>query len=87
MNIYENLIFTGMDFVNEPKRLLKQIESKICREMTPDEFQVYKYGVDTVLNLIAGIVTHDPNDIFVHINGLEHQEEFVLDELLEKMRT
>lgn len=83
--LYENLIFTGMDFVNEPKQMIEQMESKICGSMTPDEFKAYRYGVDVVFNLINTIVNHDKDTIFVHIDGLEQQEEFVLDELLNKI--
>ena len=84
-NIYENLIFTGMDFVNEPKQMIEQFEDKICSAMTPEEFKAYEYGKHVVLNLIDTIVNHNSNDIFVHINGLENQEEFVIEELLEKI--
>lgn len=84
-NIYENLVFTGMDFVNEPKRMLEEIESKICYGMTSDEFKAYKYGVQVVFDLIDNIVNQSQDDMFVHIDGLEHQEEFVLEELLDKI--
>ena len=82
-DFYSDLIFTGMDFVNEPKAMIEQMEDKICGAMTPDEFKAYKYGKNVVFNLIDTIVNHNPNDIFVHVNGLEQQEEFVLEELLE----
>lgn len=84
-DIYENLIFTGMDFVNEPKQMIEQMESKICGNMTPEEFKAYRYGVEVVFNLIDRIVNYDKDTIFVHIDGLEQQEEFVLDELIDKM--
>lgn len=84
-NIYENVVFTGMDFVNEPKQMIKQMENKICCNMTPNEFKAYEYGRDVVFNLIGCIVNHDEDTIFVHINGLKQQEEFVLEELLEKI--
>ena len=84
---YENLIFIGMDFVNEPKAMIEQMEDKLCETMTPEEFKAYEYGKNVVFNLINTIVNHDPNDIFVHINGLENQEEFVLEDLLAKMGT
>ena len=79
---YENLVFTGMDFVNEPKAMIEQMESKICATMTPDEFKAYEYGKNVVLNLINRIVNYDKDTIFVHVDGLEQQEEFVLEELL-----
>ena len=79
---YENLVFTGMDFVNEPKQMIEQMESKICATMTPDEFKAYEYGKNVVLNLINNIVNYDKETIFVHVDGLEQQEEFVLEELL-----
>jgi len=85
MHVYENLIFTGMDFVNEPKQMIEQMESKLCSEMTPNEFDAYKYGTHVVFNLIDTIVNHDPDCIFVHVNGLENQEEFILEELLDKI--
>ena len=85
--IYENLIFTGMDFVNEPKKMLEQIEDKICSKMTEDEYQAYKFGVNTVFDFIDGIVNNNQDDIFVHINGLECQQEFVLEDLLDKLGT
>lgn len=84
-DIYDNLIFTGMDFVNEPKNILREIEDMICDGMRPDQKLAYRCGVETVLNLICGIVNDDPNDIFVHINGLEHQEEFVLEDLINRI--
>lgn len=79
---YENLVFTGMDFVNEPKAMIEQMESKICATMTPDEFKAYEYGKNVVFNLINRIVNYDKDTIFVHVDGLEQQEEFVLEELL-----
>ena len=84
-DIYDNLIFTGMDFVNEPKQMIEQMESKICGSMTPNEFKAYEYGRDVVFNLIDCIVNHDKDTLFVHINGLEHQEEFVLDDLINRI--
>lgn len=84
-DIYENLVFTGMDFVNEPKQMIEQMESKICCNMTPNEFKAYRYGVEVVFNLIDRIVNYDKDTMFVHIDGLEQQEEFVLEELLEKI--
>ena len=82
---YENLIFIGMDFVNEPKQMIEQMEDQICSVMTPEEFKAYEYGKNVVFNLIDIIVNHNSNDIFVHINGLENQEEFVLEELIDKL--
>lgn len=84
-DVYDNLIFTGMDFVNEPKQMIEQMESKICGSMTPNEFKAYKYGRDVVFNLIDCIVNHDEDTLFVHINGLEHQEEFVLEDLINRI--
>lgn len=83
--MYDDLIFIGMDFVNEPKRMLEEIESKICNEMTPNELKAYKYGIQTAFGLIDGIVNHNPDDIFVHINGLKCQEEFVLEDLINRI--
>ena len=82
---YENLIFIGMDFVNEPKAMIEQMEDKICSAMTPDEFKAYEYGKHVVFNLIDTIVNHDKDTIFVHINGLEQQEEFVIEDLLNRL--
>ena len=82
MDIYENVIFVGMDFVNEPRQMIEQMEEKICSAMTPDEFKAYRYGRDVVFNLIDTIVNYDSNDIYVHINGLEQQEEFDLEDLM-----
>ena len=84
-DIYENLLFTGMDFVNEPKEMIEQMEDKVCCYMSPDEFKAYRYGRDVVLNLIDRIVNHDKGTIFVHIDGLERQEEFVLEDLIAKI--
>lgn len=83
--MYDNLIFTGMDFVNEPKQMIEQMESKICGSMSPDEFKAYRYGVEVVFNLIDAIVNHDKDTMFVHINGLEQQEEFVLEDLIDRI--
>lgn len=83
--MYDDLIFVGMDFVNEPKNILDDIEDNVCCDMTPDQKRAYIFGVQTVLNLIDGMVNNNPKDIFVHINGLECQEEFVLEDLLDKM--
>ena len=82
--MYENLIFTGIDLVNEPKQMIKQMEEKICCNMTPNEFKAYEYGRDVVLNLIDCIVNHDRDTLFVHIDGLERQEEFVLEDLINR---
>lgn len=84
-NIYDNLIFVGMDFVNVPKKMLEEIESKICCEMTPNELKAYKYGVQVAFDLIDGIVNNDQNDMFIHIDGLDHQEEFVLEDLIDRI--
>ena len=84
-DVYENLIFTGMDFVNEPKAMIEQMEHSIRGAMTFNEFKAYEYGKHVLFNLIDQIVNHDKDTIFVHINGLENQEEFVLDELLDKL--
>lgn len=82
---YENVVFTGIDFVNEPKAMIEQMEEKICSTMTPNEFKAYEYGKNVVFNLIDTIVNYDKGTLFVHINGLEQQEEFVLEDLLEKI--
>lgn len=84
-SIYENIVFTGMDFVNEPKAMIEQMEDKICATMTADEFKAYEYGKHVVFNLIDRIVNYDKDTLFVHIDGLEQQEEFVLEELLDKI--
>lgn len=84
-DIYDNLIFVGMDFVNEPKQMIEQMEEKVCSAMTPDEFKAYEYGKHVVFNLIDTIVNHDKDTMFVHIDGLEQQEEFVLEDLIVKI--
>ena len=83
--MYDDLIFVGMDFVNETQNILDKMEDKICGGMTQDQKSVYHFAIDTVLNLICGIVNDGSKNIFVHINGLDGQEEFVLEDLINRI--
>ena len=83
--MYNDLIFVGMDFVNEPKTILSELEEMICDGMRPDQKLAFRCGVEAVLNLICGTVNDGSENIFVHINGLEGHEEFVLEDLINRI--
>lgn len=80
------IIFIGMDFVNEIHKLLKAKEHELCANMTEEQLGAYHYGIDTIMSLFRAIVdTADSNEVFVHIDGLECQQEFDLVDLVSKV--
>ena len=85
MEEMNELMFVGMDFTKEPKRILDEKEHEICAYMSVDDKKAYNFGVDTVLSLIDAIVNSDPDETFVHLDGLKHQEEFTLEDLISKI--
>lgn len=77
----DDMIFIGMDFVNTIQSIVTAAENEICDNMSENEYNGYKLGVQTVISLLDCIVNEDVNNVFVHIDGLAGQEEFVFEDL------
>lgn len=75
-----DLLFTGMDVINESHKLLDQYN--LTNGMTESEFKAYMMGVDNALNTAAALFESDEHLVF-HVKGYDVIEEFDLDELIE----
>ena len=76
----QDLLFTGMDIVNEAHKLLSRFT--VTDGMTESELKAYEMGVKDALRAVQTLVEQDPNIVF-HISGHDYMEEFDLDELIE----
>ena len=75
-----DLLFTGMDVVNEAHKLLGQ--NNLTNGMTESEFVVYTMGVNNALSAVEALFETDEHLVF-HVKGYNVVEEFDLDELIE----
>lgn len=76
----QDLLFTGMNVVNEIRKLLKKFEA--TSGMTESELKAYKIGVENALRAAEVLLESDDHIVF-HIEGHNAIEEFDLDELIE----
>lgn len=72
------IMFIGLDILEEVKKMLDEADEKICKNMNPDEKDVYDFGVVTALSALEVVLTsnQEDNEVFVHIPGQDIQEEF-----------
>ena len=75
-----DLLFTGMDVVNETHKLLGQ--NNLTNGMTESELAAYTMGVNNALSAVEALFESDKHLVF-HIKGYDVIEEFDLDELIE----
>lgn len=77
------IMFIGLDIPNEVKKMLDEADEKICKNMTPDEKDVYDFGIVTALSALEAVLTsnQEDNEVFVHIPGQDIGEEFDYAEL------
>ena len=75
-----DLLFTGMDVVNETRKLLKM--ERIPNDMTENEIMAYQMGIDNALGIVDTLFESDEH-LVVHVKGYNVLEEFDLDELIE----
>lgn len=75
------LLFVGMDIVEETK-LLVNFSTSICTDgMTESELKAYKMGVANALSALAATLDSEDGTFVVNINGMEIQEEFDIADL------
>lgn len=79
--MHDDVVFIGMDFVNTIKSIVESAENDICGNMSENEYNGYKFGVHTVISLLDCVVNEEPSNMFVHVNGLDGQEEFLFEDL------
>ena len=77
----DDMIFIGMDFVNTIKSIVMAAEDDICENMSENEYNGYQTGINAVISLLDCIVNENANNVFVHVDGLSGQEEFVFEDL------
>ena len=75
-----DLLFTGMDVVNESQKLL--IQNNLTEGMTEDELAAYTMGVNNALSAVEALFESDEHLVF-HVKGYNVIEEFDIDELIE----
>lgn len=77
------IMFIGLDILEEVKKMLDEADEKICKNMSPDEKDVYDFGVVTALSALKAVLTsnQEDNEVFVHIPGQDIQEEFDYEDL------
>ena len=75
-----DLLFTGMDVVNETHKLLEQ--NNLTDGMTDNELAAYTMGVNNALSAVEALFESDEHLAF-HIKGYDVIEELDLDELIE----
>jgi hypothetical protein len=75
------LLFVGMDIVEETKSLVN-FSTSICTDgMTESELKAYKMGVANALSALAATLDSEDGTFVVNINGMEIQEEFDIADL------
>ena len=81
-----DLMFIGMNFVESTKDILEHIEPQMCYGMTDVEYKGYEFGVKTVLSFMEQLLDeHESNEVFLHIKGINGQEEFNYEDLIKKL--
>ena len=77
MEFMDEIMFIGLDIPKEVKKILDEVDEKICKNMTQDEKEAYDFGVKTTLDVLKGIMSpQEDNEVFVHIQGQDTEEEF-----------
>lgn len=75
------LLFVGMDIVEETKFLVN-FSTSICTDgMTESELKAYKMGVTNVLSALTATLDSADGAFIININGMETQEEFDIADL------
>ena len=75
-----DLLFTGMDVVNETRKLLSRFT--VTDGMTESELKAYEMGMENTLRAAQALLEQDPHIVF-HVSGYDVMEEFDLDDLIE----
>ena len=75
-----DLLFTGMDVINQTHKLLDQ--HNLTDGMTENELTAYTMGVNNALSAVEALFESDEHLVF-HIKGYKVIEEFDLDDLIE----
>jgi hypothetical protein len=75
------LLFVGMDIVEETKFLVNFAPSICTDGMTESELKAYKMGVANVLSALTATLNTADGMFVVNINGMEIQEEFDIADL------
>ena len=73
------LLFTGMDVVNETRKLL--VKFTVTNGMTEGELKAYEMGVEYTLRATKALLELD--QLVFHVTGYDVIEEFDLDDLIE----
>ena len=74
-----DLLFTGMDVINETRKLLAKFT--VTDGMTEGELKAYEMGIENTLRATKALLEID--QLVFHVAGYDIIEEFDLDELIE----
>lgn len=79
----DELIFIGMDVVEETEKIINSTKLNCTRGMTEGELSAYNLGIANTLSLLRGILYTDcENEFVLHFNGFEMPTEFTHDDLI-----
>jgi hypothetical protein len=78
----DELIFVGMDIVEETKGIINAATPICTNGMTESELEAYNLGVKNALSALQGVIDVDTeNEFALNINGLDIPTEFTADYL------
>ena len=79
----DELIFIGMDVVEETEKIINSTKLNCTRGMTESELSAYNLGIANTLSVLRGIFFTDcDNEFVLHINGFGTPTEFTYDDLI-----
>ncbi|MEE1303109.1 MAG: hypothetical protein UHD64_10040 [Bacteroidales bacterium] len=78
----DELFFTGMDILEQTRKLVEKATDSVCKGLTDSEREAYLGGVANTLSALQCMLEVDcDGEPIVHISGIEGLEEMSIEEL------
>jgi hypothetical protein len=78
----DELFFTGMDILEQTRKLVETATDGVCKGLTDSEREAYLGGVANTLSALQCMLEVDcDGEPIVHISGIESLEEMSIEEL------
>ena len=75
-------MFVGMDVIAQTQGLVYEtLTNGTCEGMDANEYKAYEMGIQNTLSALRAILETDDAAYAVHMNGLDFQMEFDLEDL------
>jgi len=81
----DELFFTGMDILEQTRKLVDKATESVCRNLTDSEKEIYLGGVANTLSALQCMLEVDcDGEPIVYIPGIEGLEEMSIEDLEER---